>query len=141
MEPDVARIMHERPLWTRFDYLEADANEVAAFPSLHAALPLVVGLFCLLRTPNLRWLGWVGVGQALVTGAFMVYLGEHWVFDILGGYALAGVIAGLFGSGLAFRALDAARLGGFARSCNELVFPAPGAVATEPEPAALPRAA
>jgi hypothetical protein len=65
------------------------------------------------------------------------------VFDILGGYALAGVIAGLFGSGLAFRSLDAVRLGRFAQACNEMVFPASGTALPEADTSlpALPRAA
>jgi membrane-associated phospholipid phosphatase len=64
-----------------------DSNPVAAMPSLHAAFPMTCAL-----------IGWqaygrrVGIGLALYTVAVMlavVYLGEHYVVDVIAGAAVA----------------------------------------------------
>jgi membrane-associated phospholipid phosphatase len=62
-------------------------NPVAAMPSLHAAYPMMLLLFF--------WGGGrrVRAGLALYTvamGFALVYSGEHFVLDILAGWALAG---------------------------------------------------
>lgn len=93
MEPGIHRILLERSF---VHYTQLDDNPVAAFPSLHAGLPLVIGLFFLLRCDRARRLGWGAVAFAGVMGVFAVYLGEHWVIDVLAGYALAGLVALLF---------------------------------------------
>jgi hypothetical protein len=63
-------------------------NTVAAMPSLHAAYPFMLLLF-------FRTAGWaVRAGLAAYTLAMafaLVYGGEHFVADILAGWALAGV--------------------------------------------------
>jgi len=65
------------------------ANPVAAFPSLHAAYALFVVAFFL---PRMRW--WWLKGLALLfplaMGMALVYFGEHWVIDVLAGWALVG---------------------------------------------------
>jgi hypothetical protein len=71
-------------------YLHHDYNEYAAFPSLHAAFPVV-----------LVYYGWrygriLGAGLVVYAGLVwlsIVYLGEHYVADILGGitYAVAAI--------------------------------------------------
>jgi membrane-associated phospholipid phosphatase len=93
MEPGVTRVLAERRVT---GYTGLDNNPFAAFPSLHAALPLVIGLFFLLRCDRVRWLGWLAVGYALAVGFAVVYLGEHWVLDVLGGYAFAVGVAAMF---------------------------------------------
>ena len=95
MVPGVHRVLLERAF---VKYTELDNNPVAAFPSLHAGLPLVIGLFFLLRCERTHRLGWVAVALSLAIGFDVVYLGEHWVIDVLGGYALAGIVAWLFTS-------------------------------------------
>jgi hypothetical protein len=73
-------------------------NTVAAMPSLHAAYPLMLLLFFF------RTAGWpvrVGLGAYTLAMAFaLVYGGEHFVADILAGWALAAV---------AFAAVEGAR--------------------------------
>jgi hypothetical protein len=62
------------------------ANPVAAVPSMHAALPMLLLLFTWNRVRRLR------VAASAYTGlmAFvLVYTGEHYVFDILAGWACA----------------------------------------------------
>jgi len=93
METGISRILYDRSF---VKYTEFDSNPVAAFPSMHAALPLVIGLFFILRCGRTRWLGWLAVLYALLVGLDVVYLGEHWVIDVLAGYALAAVVAVLF---------------------------------------------
>jgi hypothetical protein len=62
-----------------------DTNPYAAMPSLHVALPAAAAL----------WFGWRSTwGRALLAysaliGVTVVYSGDHYVADVLGGYALA----------------------------------------------------
>jgi membrane-associated phospholipid phosphatase len=92
MEIGSVRVLEERQF---IHYVGADNNPVAAMPSLHAALPFALGIFCLSR------LGWRKAGFGFlaysgVVGFFVVYLGEHWVVDVLAGYALSGCVAVAF---------------------------------------------
>ncbi|MGD0247894.1 MAG: phosphatase PAP2 family protein [Candidatus Limnocylindrales bacterium] len=62
------------------------SNDVAAFPSLHAAYPFLAFLFAR------RAFGKVGFLMLAYTACVwfaIVYLGEHWVVDIIGGVAYA----------------------------------------------------
>jgi hypothetical protein len=53
--------------------LDKDTNPLAAFPSLHAGLPV-----------SQRWWPW-----ALAISVAVVLLGEHWLIDVFAGWALA----------------------------------------------------
>ena len=71
---------------TLFDFF--GANLYAAFPSLHAALPWVIALFAIKM--------WKAKALPILVYPFgvwfsIVYLGEHYVVDILGGIAYATV--------------------------------------------------
>jgi hypothetical protein len=71
-------------------------NTVAAMPSLHAAFPLMLLLFF--------WSAgrWVRLGLGLYTlamGFTLVYGGEHFVIDILAGWAMALGVHALVGVG------------------------------------------
>jgi membrane-associated phospholipid phosphatase len=70
----------------------ASANEVAAMPSLHLAIPAVLALVAVSRT--LRALGWLYVAAM---GVSLVYLGEHYVVDLAGGAALAYAAVRMWG--------------------------------------------
>ncbi|HEX8939089.1 MAG TPA: phosphatase PAP2 family protein [Candidatus Limnocylindrales bacterium] len=65
---------------------QINPNEVAAFPSLHAAYPFLAFLFA--RRAFGRP-GWLMLAYAACVWFSIVYLGEHWVVDILGGLAYA----------------------------------------------------
>jgi hypothetical protein len=68
-------------------YTLFDPNQVAAIPSLHASYPLLILLFAC------RFFGLRGLAVApYVAGVWLaiVYLGEHYVFDILVGAAYTG---------------------------------------------------
>ena len=71
---------------TLFDFLSP--NQYAAFPSMHSALPLLISLFAIKiwKTKALPILIFpVGVWFSAV------YLGEHYVVDVLGGIAYAAL--------------------------------------------------
>jgi membrane-associated phospholipid phosphatase len=93
MEAGIVRILTERSF---IQYTGVDNNQVAAFPSLHAALPAVMTLFFALRCRRLRFVAWPCLAAALLIGLSVVYLGEHWVIDVLAGYALAALVAAVF---------------------------------------------
>lgn len=93
MTEGVHRILLERSF---IQYTGLDNNQFAAFPSLHAGLPMVIGLFFLLRCTRTRWVGWIAVAYSLLVSFAVVYLGEHWVIDVLGGWGLAAIVAWLF---------------------------------------------
>ena len=95
MEPGVTRILAARSF---VEYTQMDVNPVAAFPSLHAGTPMMIALFLLIRCKRVRWAGYVAMGFTLAISFAVVYLGEHWIMDVLAGWALAGGVAVLFTS-------------------------------------------
>ena len=72
------------------------SNDVAAFPSLHAAYPFLAFLFARRAFPRA---GWLMLAYAACVWFSIVYLGEHWVVDIVGGvaYSVAAYLAVLHG--------------------------------------------
>jgi hypothetical protein len=69
---------------------QASVNQVAAIPSLHAGLSLAITLF-LWRRVRRRWRPLL-VAYPLVMAFALVYSAEHYVTDILLGWALAAVV-------------------------------------------------
>lgn len=69
-------------------------NPVAAVPSMHSALPALLALFLWNRLPLLRPLL---VAYPVVMGLALIYTGEHFVFDIVAGWACAALIHGACG--------------------------------------------
>ena len=69
-------------------YQNLNGNPVAAFPSLHAAYPILAYLFLRQAWPRASWL-MLGWGAVVVFA--IVYLAHHYVVDAIGGivYALA----------------------------------------------------
>jgi membrane-associated phospholipid phosphatase len=92
--PPVRRIMAEagervwRRLWRPL-YHSLEGNPFAAMPSLHFATSVMAAhvLSAAGRGP-----GAVGFAYALTLGFGLVYLGEHYVVDLLGGLALAEAV-------------------------------------------------
>ena len=81
------------------------SNDVAAFPSLHAAYPFLAFLFA--RRAFGR-AGWIMAAYTACIWFAIVYLGEHWVVDIIGGvvYASAAYLAILHGPRWARRFME-----------------------------------
>ncbi|MEX0683103.1 MAG: phosphatase PAP2 family protein [Dehalococcoidia bacterium] len=67
-------------------YQIAGANNVAAMPSLHAAIPFLMAI----ALWKYRWLRWAGAAFAVSMLFSIVYLGEHYAVDGLAGWAVAG---------------------------------------------------
>lgn len=61
-------------------------NDVAAWPSLHAAYPMLSFLF--LRRAFGR-VGWLAFGYTLVVAVSVVFTADHWVHDTIAGMAYA----------------------------------------------------
>jgi hypothetical protein len=84
--PNVNRILNETfmsfrdPIYLPTVYQKLGVNMVAAVPSLHAAYPLLTALFVGEKVPKLLPLMAIYV---LAVWIAIVYLGEHYVFDIV----------------------------------------------------------
>ena len=93
-EPQVRRMMVEygelfwRDGWGSL-YSVFGGNPLAAMPSLHFATSVMAALL-LAEVGSLA--GAIGFSYAVVLGFALVYLGEHYVVDLLAGAALAGAV-------------------------------------------------
>lgn len=67
-------------------YRSLNPNPTAALPSLHAAYPFL-GYLALRRTSRLG--GGLALGWCVLVWTSVVYLGEHYVVDVIAGVALA----------------------------------------------------
>ena len=93
--PEVARISTrgwaELGLHGAFNALNAGqlaSNPVAAMPSLHTAWALLVVVFFL---PSVRWRWWpLLLSYPLAMTFTLVYCGEHYMIDVLAGWAYVG---------------------------------------------------
>ncbi len=94
--PPTAKIVDE--IWSHlglhngvslFSARSSLANPVAAVPSLHAALPVLLLLFFWSSAGKWRWLL---AAYPLAMAFSLVYVGEHYVFDILLGWLYAVVV-------------------------------------------------
>jgi membrane-associated phospholipid phosphatase len=138
MEPGIVRIMAVR----NAEYLTLDPNPTAAFPSLHAALPMVVAAFFFFRCkPELRFYAWLVLAYTFVVSFSIVYLGEHWVIDVLGGWAAAGVTAWLCMSPVCHRLygrIPGDPVGRLSRLNTRICAPGAPSARPEAEPSELP---
>ncbi len=89
VDEDVSRVLVTHG-W--LEYTGRDSNPVAAFPSLHACLPAVVGFFVWAYWRSARWLALISFGFAVLVGFSVIYLGEHWLVDVAAGFGAAWVI-------------------------------------------------
>ena len=81
--------LHLRIASQLFQTGDATFNVDAAFPSLHAAYP---ALFVAFFWSASKWpIRAVLVAYALAMGFMLVLTGEHWVIDVIGGWAAAGL--------------------------------------------------
>ncbi len=76
--------------YTRIDtitiWTKASPDIVAAFPSLHAAYPWLVLLFCVRFWGRM---GWLFLPYNVLVWLSIVYLAQHWVIDIVAGIVWA----------------------------------------------------
>ena len=69
---------------------QGKSNLVAAIPSLHAGLTMLLALF---MWPRVKALGkTLYMGYALAMAFALVYSAEHYIFDIVLGWALAAAV-------------------------------------------------
>lgn len=73
---------------------QATSNEVAAIPSLHAAISSLITVFLWTRLRK-RWRPLLAA-YSLIMAFSLVYAAEHYVFDILLGWALTGLVSYAF---------------------------------------------
>ena len=91
--PDVARInaIAHSTAWSEAyaqgSYV-AGVNDVGAMPSLHTALTAIVAMSLWRMHRGLGVIGWLYVGAM---GFSLMYLGEHYLIDVLAGVAVAAV--------------------------------------------------
>jgi membrane-associated phospholipid phosphatase len=95
-EEPVRRIMVEvgEPLWGRAWgrlYAALGGNPWAAMPSLHFATSVAAATSLSEASPEEGAVGW---GYALTLGFGLVYLGEHYVSDLLAGAGLVAAVRG-----------------------------------------------
>ena len=94
----VSRHLGVHPVATLFERGSHFANLVAAVPSLHAAYPMLLLIFFW----SSGWPARILLGTyTLAMGLAVVYSGEHYVFDVLAGWAFAGGTAAAI-EGLAY---------------------------------------
>ena len=68
-------------------YALLNPNPVAAFPSLHAAFPFLG--YLAIRETFSRRVSWLALGWCVAVWFSVVYLGEHFVVDVVAGIGLA----------------------------------------------------
>ena len=69
--------------WVSPLYSHLNPNKFAAFPSLHAAFPALAAVYAWRRY---RWLAVGLIAWTLAVALSIVYLGEHYVVDVLDGF-------------------------------------------------------
>lgn len=89
-----------------FAWSAGESDAVGAFPSVHAAWPLLISV-ALWPVVDRRW-RWALFAYPLWVGFSLVYSGEHYLGDVLAGYAYALVIAALVSQAWETRALEVA---------------------------------
>jgi membrane-associated phospholipid phosphatase len=92
MHPGVSRVLVVRAFT---NYTTVDNNQFAAFPSLHAGLPMLMAAFFWFRLPEARKLAWLCAVFGVVVSFSVIYLGEHWLLDVFGGWAFAALASWL----------------------------------------------
>ncbi len=69
MDGTTVRVLQERAF---IEYTGIDNNPVAAFPSFHAGLPMLLAIFFFIRSNRLRSLAWVALASSLLISPAVV---------------------------------------------------------------------
>lgn len=107
--PDIANVIHD----LRPEAVGVDPNPVASIPSLHVAMPAAAALWY----GRERFYGRLLFVWSLLISVSIIYVGYHYVADIVAGYLLAGAV---------YLFVKWTRL--------PLLYQAPGGALTEPLP-------
>ncbi len=81
-------------------YAHHDYNLYAAFPSLHAGFPVVAAIAAWRQNRKVGIALWV---WAVIIWIVVVYLGEHYVSDVIGGIAYAAIAVAIVRAVAAYR--------------------------------------
>lgn len=72
------------------DQFTAVGNQVAAMPSLHAGLAMLVAVFAIVHLRS-SW-RWLMLAYPLAMSFALVYFAEHYVIDVIAGFACVAVV-------------------------------------------------
>ncbi len=110
-------------------YAALNPNPVAAFPSLHAAFPFLG--FLAVREVFSRRAAWAVLAWCVAVWFSVVYLGEHYVVDVIAGVALAALVWWVLNHAVAPRYWPL-------RAAQTLAPPSPARLPVAVAPTALP---
>ena len=106
-------------------YSAINPNPVAAFPSLLAAFPFLG--YLAVRETFARRVSWLTLGWCVMVWFSVVYLGEHYVVDVVAGVGLVGA------SWWILNHLGAPKYRGLRRSAESLGKPSVSVPSSRPE--------
>jgi hypothetical protein len=91
----IKQLFHEpRPYWLHTEQLLSEESTYG-FPSGHASDSLAIGGYLAYRFKR-SWLTWTVAVVALLVGVSRLYLGVHFIHDVIGGWLLGAAVLWVF---------------------------------------------